>query len=155
MLDWYFVHGKFCCSSSRDSLKKKNEKPTQKWRIPYGKAGSDVRHVKPVALFCQGYIKHGQDCQGSCWWEKKRCTVSYVMQQNHRQGNCRSNVLTSSASLCPLEHLELLKWANIVLRKKKKTLSCWWPSRCLWIFCEYNFFIVWRTVEICEWLRTR
>lgn len=44
--------------------------------------------------------------------------MSYVMQQNHRQGNYRSNVLTSSASLCPVEHLELLKWENIVLRKK-------------------------------------
>lgn len=70
------------------------------------------------SCFCQRHMKHKQDWQRPRWWERKRCTVSYVMQQSHCQGNRRSNVLTSLVSLCCSEHLELLKWANITWREK-------------------------------------
>lgn len=77
------------------------KKRTEMTLIPYGKAGSNDIHVKPVALLSPRIheTRAGLAEVGRTDEKGRGCAVSYVMQQNRRQGNRRSNVLTSLVSL--------------------------------------------------------
>lgn len=80
--------------------------------------------------------------------------MSYVMQQNHRQGNRRSNVLTSLVSLFFRTPGTLKMSKYHMERKKNIKMSVNIPVYNFFFFFSFGRLSVWGPVEICGRLAT-